>query len=64
MYFFLSQLSLSDILITTNITPNMLQCLITGGNHISINGCLTQLGFHCISSGAECLLLTAMSYDR
>ncbi|XP_063302617.1 olfactory receptor 6N1-like [Pelobates fuscus] len=64
MYFFLSQLSLSDILLTTNITPNMLQCLITGGHHISINGCLTQLGFHCISSGAECLLLTAMSYDR
>ncbi|XP_063302608.1 olfactory receptor 6M1-like [Pelobates fuscus] len=64
MYFFLSQLSLSDILLTTNITPNMLHVIINGGSTISIAGCITQMYFHGVSASAECLLLTVMSYDR
>uniref|UniRef100_A0A8C5M238 Olfactory receptor n=1 Tax=Leptobrachium leishanense TaxID=445787 RepID=A0A8C5M238_9ANUR len=64
MYFFLSQLSLSDILVSTNITPNMLRLLINGGSRISFIDCITQLGFHTASSGSDFLLLAVMSYDR
>ncbi|XP_053320001.1 olfactory receptor 10A7-like [Spea bombifrons] len=64
MYFFLTQLSLSDILLTTNIAPNMLHVIIYGGGTISFTACITQLYFHGTSTAAECLLLTVMSYDR
>ncbi|CAH2272525.1 olfactory receptor, partial [Pelobates cultripes] len=64
MYFFLSQLSLSDILLTTNITPNLLNIILNEGSTISIAGCITQFYFHCVSAVSECLLLTVMSYDR
>ncbi|XP_063302615.1 olfactory receptor 11L1-like [Pelobates fuscus] len=64
MYFFLSHLSLCDILLTTNITPNMLRIIITGGSTISIKGCITQFYFYAASASTECLLLTVMSYDR
>ncbi|XP_053319992.1 olfactory receptor 11A1-like [Spea bombifrons] len=64
MYFFLTQLSLSDILLTTNIVPNMLHVIMKGGSTITFPGCITQLYFHGISIAAECLLLTVMSYDR
>ncbi|XP_063302613.1 olfactory receptor 10A7-like [Pelobates fuscus] len=64
MYFFLSNLSLSDILLTTNVVPNLLHGIIIGGSSISITGCLTQLYFYGVSAAGECLLLTVMSYDR
>uniref|UniRef100_A0A8C5QMX5 Olfactory receptor n=1 Tax=Leptobrachium leishanense TaxID=445787 RepID=A0A8C5QMX5_9ANUR len=64
MYFFLTQLSLSDILLTTNISPNMLHIILNGGSTISVAGCITQMYLHGVSVTAECLLLTVMSYDR
>ncbi|XP_053319979.1 olfactory receptor 11A1-like [Spea bombifrons] len=64
MYFFLTQLSLSDILLTTNITPNMLHVTIKKGSTISVTGCIAQFYFYGVSATSECLLLTAMSYDR
>ncbi|XP_063302614.1 olfactory receptor 6P1-like [Pelobates fuscus] len=64
MYFFLSQLSLSDILLTTNITPNLLHIIINAGSKISFEGCITQFYFHGALNAVECLLLTVMSYDR
>ncbi|KAE8620595.1 hypothetical protein XENTR_v10010354, partial [Xenopus tropicalis] len=64
MYVLLSQLSLSDILLTTNITPNLLSLLLSGGGTILLTDCLTQFFFYCVSTAIECLLLTAMSYDR
>ncbi|CAH2272518.1 hypothetical protein XENTR_v90010103mg, partial [Pelobates cultripes] len=64
MYFFLSHLSASDILVTTNITPNMLHVILHVESTISLTGCITQFHFHCLSSAAECLFLTVMSYDR
>ncbi|XP_053319982.1 olfactory receptor 10A7-like [Spea bombifrons] len=64
MYFFLTQLSLCDILLTTNIAPNMLHVIIDRGSIISFSGCITQLYFHGTSTAAECYLLTVMSYDR
>ncbi|KAM8972584.1 olfactory receptor 10A7-like [Pelodytes ibericus] len=64
MYFFLTQLSVSDIFLTTTITPNMLHVIINGGSTIFVTGCITQFYFYCVFSAAECLLLTMMSYDR
>ncbi|XP_075433903.1 olfactory receptor 5V1-like [Ascaphus truei] len=64
MYFFLSHLSLSDILMTTDIVPNMLYVIMTEGAAISLVGCITQFFLFSFSVDAECLLLTVMSYDR
>ncbi|CAH2272521.1 olfactory receptor 11L1-like, partial [Pelobates cultripes] len=64
MYFFLSQLSLSDILLTINITPNFLHIIINAGSKIYFEGCITQFYFHGALNAVECLFLTVMSYDR
>ncbi|KAG8548752.1 hypothetical protein GDO81_024312, partial [Engystomops pustulosus] len=64
MYFFLSHLSISDILVTTVIVPNLLHILLSNGGTITFANCLTQWFFFCTSDTFECLLLTVMSYDR
>uniref|UniRef100_A0A8C5LVE7 Olfactory receptor n=1 Tax=Leptobrachium leishanense TaxID=445787 RepID=A0A8C5LVE7_9ANUR len=64
MYFFLTQLSLSDILLTTTITPNLLHDIIHERSMITLKGCFTQFYFYTFSAGTECLLLSVMSYDR
>ncbi|XP_040274321.1 olfactory receptor 1009-like [Bufo bufo] len=64
MYFFISQLSISDILLTTDIVPNMLYILLNNGETISVIGCLTQFYFFAGTDGFECLLIAVMSYDR
>ncbi|XP_075131742.1 olfactory receptor 5G9-like [Leptodactylus fuscus] len=64
MYFFISQLSISDILLTTDIVPNMLQILFHNGATITFIECMTQLYFFGAAEASECLLLTVMSYDR
>ncbi|XP_069818375.1 olfactory receptor 6N1-like [Dendropsophus ebraccatus] len=64
MYFFISQLSISDILLSTDIVPNLLHILLNNGATITFIGCMTQFYFFSTSEACECLLLTAMSYDR
>ncbi|XP_075131660.1 olfactory receptor 11L1-like [Leptodactylus fuscus] len=64
MYFFLTQLSLSDILLSTTIVPNLLHNLLHEGSSLSFIGCLTQFYFFSASESLECLLLAVMSYDR
>ncbi|XP_077329827.1 olfactory receptor 10A7-like [Lithobates pipiens] len=64
MYFFLTQLSLSDILLTTDIAPNLLQMLIHENGKISFTGCIFQQYIFDVMESSECLLLTVMSYDR
>ncbi|XP_053319986.1 olfactory receptor 5V1-like [Spea bombifrons] len=64
MYFFLSHLSFNDILISTTIEPEMLQIILREGSSITQAGCFTQFYFFSVSTSNECLLLTAMSYDR
>ncbi|XP_075434286.1 olfactory receptor 1J4-like [Ascaphus truei] len=64
MYFFLSHLSLSDILLITDVVPNMLYVIMAEGGVISVVGCITQYFLFGASVGAECFLLTVMSYDR
>ncbi|KAG9468160.1 hypothetical protein GDO78_013640, partial [Eleutherodactylus coqui] len=64
MYFFISQLSVSDILLTTDIVPKFLHIVLNNGGTISITGCITQFYFFSTSEVLECFLLTVMSYDR
>ncbi|KAM3926755.1 olfactory receptor 11L1-like [Leptodactylus fuscus] len=64
MYFLLTQLSLSDILLTTIIVPNVLPVVLHQVSSVSLMRCLTQ--FYCFAAtiSLECLLLAVMSYDR
>ncbi|XP_077329822.1 olfactory receptor 1468-like [Lithobates pipiens] len=64
MYFFLSQLAVSDILLTTDILPNLLHAVLENTTIVSISNCITQLYFFGVAITFECLLLTVMSYDR
>ncbi|XP_069618785.1 olfactory receptor 11L1-like [Ranitomeya imitator] len=64
MYFFLTQLSFSDILLSTTIVPIMLHIVLYEGSSVSLIGCLTQFYLFLASETLECLLLAVMSYDR
>ncbi|XP_073403007.1 olfactory receptor 6N2-like [Dendrobates tinctorius] len=64
MYFFISQLSISDILVISDVLPNMLHVLLNNGATISFAGCITQFYFLGASETVECFLLAVMSYDR
>ncbi|XP_069818232.1 olfactory receptor 1G1-like [Dendropsophus ebraccatus] len=64
MYFFISQLSISDILLSTDIVPNLLHILLNNGATITFIGCMTQFYFFGVSAIFECFLLAVMSYDR
>ncbi|XP_063312718.1 olfactory receptor 11L1-like [Pelobates fuscus] len=64
MYLFLCHLSLSDIVQTANILPNLMGAILHGGKVMTIFGCITQCYFFSGVIAAECFLLTVMSYDR
>ncbi|XP_040197814.1 olfactory receptor 1468-like [Rana temporaria] len=64
MYFFLVQLSVSDIILITDIAPNMLNIVLHEQPSISFPGCITQLYFSIVSVASECFILMVMSYDR
>ncbi|XP_056409462.1 olfactory receptor 1468-like [Hyla sarda] len=64
MYFFISHLSISDILISTDIVPNMLHIVLNNGGAITFIGCITQIYIFSSSENVECFVLAVMSYDR
>ncbi|XP_040274141.1 olfactory receptor 1496-like [Bufo bufo] len=64
MYFFISQLSISDIILTTDIVPNLLYILLNNGATITFIDCFTQFYFFAAAESFECFILTLMSYDR
>ncbi|MEE6471919.1 hypothetical protein FKM82_009407 [Ascaphus truei] len=64
MYFFLSNLSFSDICYSTVITPKMLHDFFSERKSISFIGCALQLYFFAVFASTECYLLSAMAYDR
>ncbi|KAM8972693.1 olfactory receptor 11L1-like [Pelodytes ibericus] len=64
MYIFLTQLSMSDILLATTIVPNVLHVLLFEGRTMSFMGCIVQFYLFGVSEASDCLLLTLMSYDR
>ncbi|XP_066445762.1 olfactory receptor 5V1-like [Eleutherodactylus coqui] len=64
MYFFITQLSIFDILLTTDIVPILLQTILYGESMMTLIGCIIQFSIFVISDCSECLLLSVMSYDR
>ncbi|XP_047630370.1 olfactory receptor 7A10-like [Phacochoerus africanus] len=64
MYFFLSNLSFTDISFTSTIVPQMLVNIQTGNKAITYAGCLTQVSFFMVFICMDNLLLTIMAYDR
>ncbi|XP_032645954.1 LOW QUALITY PROTEIN: olfactory receptor 5A1-like [Chelonoidis abingdonii] len=65
MHFFLSHLSfLCDICYSSIIVPKMLENFLAEKKTISASGCITQMFFIILSSGAEIFTLAAMAYDR
>ncbi|KAM8972660.1 olfactory receptor 11L1-like [Pelodytes ibericus] len=64
MYFFLTQLSVSDIIVTTNIVPNTLYITWKDGGSMLFSGCIIQFYFFSSSEASECFLLAIMAYDR
>ncbi|OCT91021.1 olfactory receptor 11L1 [Xenopus laevis] len=64
MYFFLQQLSLSDLLGCTNIVPILLQTVVYNGAKLTFVGSMMQLYIFCAMVNLECFLLAVMSYDR
>ncbi|XP_018428353.1 PREDICTED: olfactory receptor 1468-like [Nanorana parkeri] len=64
MYFFLSHLAMSDILLATTILPNTMQVVLMKDTVILFSACITQFYFFCVAEMVDSLLLTVMSYDR
>ncbi|KAM4821835.1 olfactory receptor 1D2-like [Urocitellus parryii] len=64
MYFFLANLSLTDLFFVTNTIPKMLVNLQSQNKAISYPGCLTQLYFLVSLVALDNLILAVMAYDR
>ncbi|XP_077326910.1 olfactory receptor 1468-like [Lithobates pipiens] len=64
MYFFLSQLAMSDIIQATDILPNMFRTVLMNDTIMPFSDCLTQFCFCGATLTLACLFLTDMSYDR
>ncbi|XP_063158432.1 olfactory receptor 5V1-like [Candoia aspera] len=64
MYFFLGNLSFVEICYITTTLPKILWNLLSGDKTISYIGCALQMYFFAALGGTECVLLSAMAYDR
>ncbi|XP_073451227.1 olfactory receptor 1J21-like [Aquarana catesbeiana] len=64
MYFFLSNLAISDVIYVSVTLPKLLSILLTQDHWISFSACMAQVYFFSLSAGCDILLLTSMSYDR
>ncbi|XP_025784555.1 olfactory receptor 52B2-like [Puma concolor] len=64
MFFFLSMLAMTDLILSTTCVPKTLTIFWLGPQKISFPGCLTQLFFlHC-SFVLDSAILMAMAFDR
>ena len=64
MYFFLVNLSFTDICLSTTMIPKILVNVQTQNQSITYTGCLTQICFVLVFAGLESSLLAVMAYDR
>ncbi|XP_073397492.1 olfactory receptor 1S1-like [Dendrobates tinctorius] len=64
MYLFLRNLSVADLMFTTNIMPNMLYLIMMGGGDMSITACFIQYYVFCGSTFTQSLILMVMAFDR
>uniref|UniRef100_A0A8C5ZBQ1 Olfactory receptor n=1 Tax=Marmota marmota marmota TaxID=9994 RepID=A0A8C5ZBQ1_MARMA len=64
MYFFISQLSLMDMMYISITVPKMLLDQVLGVSTISVPECGVQMFLYLTLVGSEFFLLAAMAYDR
>lgn len=64
MYFFLGHLSFIEVWYISVIIPKLLANFIAEDRSISFVGCMTQIFFFSSFMCTECVLLSAMAYDR
>ncbi|XP_045852771.1 olfactory receptor 2T29-like [Meles meles] len=64
MYFFITQLSLMDVMYISVTVPKMLMDQVIGVNKISAPECGMQMFLYLTLGGSEFFLLAAMAYDR
>ncbi|XP_062948787.1 olfactory receptor 5M9 [Cynocephalus volans] len=64
MYFFLSHLSFVDVWFSSNVTPKMLENLLSEKKTISYVGCLVQCYFFIALVHVEVYILAVMAFDR
>ncbi|XP_008692334.1 olfactory receptor 5M3 [Ursus maritimus] len=64
MYFFLSHLSFVDVWFSSNVTPKMLENLLSETKTISYAGCLVQCFFFIALVHVEVFILAVMAFDR
>ncbi|XP_029435391.1 olfactory receptor 10A4-like [Rhinatrema bivittatum] len=64
MYFFLRNLSFTEICFTTVTAPKTLANLLAEDRSISFFGCALQMYFFFFFGSEECVLLGIMAYDR
>ncbi|XP_032768954.1 olfactory receptor 2T29-like [Rattus rattus] len=64
MYFFISQLSLMDMMYISVTVPKMLMDQVLGNHSISGAACGLQMFLYVTLAGSEFFLLASMSYDR
>ncbi|XP_068110963.1 olfactory receptor 5AR1-like [Hyperolius riggenbachi] len=64
MYFFLCNLSIIDICLSSTVIPILLFNTLSNDRSISLVGCAAQMFFSLVLGAAECLLLAMMAYDR
>uniref|UniRef100_A0A8C7BL18 Olfactory receptor n=1 Tax=Neovison vison TaxID=452646 RepID=A0A8C7BL18_NEOVI len=64
MFFFLSMLAMTDLILSTTCVPKTLTIFWLGAQKISFPGCLTQLFFLHYSFVLDSAILLAMAFDR
>ncbi|XP_074088111.1 olfactory receptor 4F6-like [Macrotis lagotis] len=64
MYFFLVNLSLIDMCLSSVVVPKMISDLFYECKTISFHGCITQIFFIHFLGGIEMVLLISMAFDR
>ncbi|KAM6449013.1 olfactory receptor 14I1-like [Liasis olivaceus] len=64
MYFFLINLSISDLAITTTIIPKSIVNALMNSKWISYSECVAQVFFYAFFLSSNLFLLTVMAYDR
>ncbi|XP_075700758.1 olfactory receptor 5AR1-like [Rhinoderma darwinii] len=64
MYFFLCNLSVIDIGLSSTIVPVILTNTLSKDKSISLLGCAFQMFFILLLGTAECVLLSVMAFDR
>ncbi|XP_054849900.1 olfactory receptor 14C36-like [Eublepharis macularius] len=64
MYFFLANLSLSDVCYISVTVPKSMAISVTNNKRISFSGCVSQIFLVITCAGAELTFLSVMAYDR